>query len=64
MNLHGLLAQALVAWCLLLVACRLWLSHLHLLSVVYCPCDNLSQGFDKILGASIQMSIELPPIFV
>jgi len=64
MNLHGRLAQALVACGLVLVACRLWLVAHRFLSVVYCPCDNLSQGLCKIWGASIQMSIKFPPIFV
>jgi hypothetical protein len=63
MNLHGRLAQALVACGLMLAACRLWLVAHHFLSVVYCPCDKLSQVC-KIWGASIQMSIELPPIFI
>ena len=55
MDLHGLLAQALVACRLMLVACRLWLVAHLFLSVVYCPCDNLSQVC-KIWGVSIQMS--------
>jgi hypothetical protein len=56
MNLHGRLAQALVACGLMLVACRLWLVAHRFLSVVYCPCDNLSQVC-KIWGASKQMSL-------
>jgi hypothetical protein len=49
MDLNSLLAQALVACRLVLVACRLWLVAHRFLSVVYCPCDNLSQGLCNIL---------------
>jgi len=62
MNLHGRLAQTYVACRLMLVACRLWLVAHRFLSVVYCPCDNLSQVCNT-LDVSIQMSIYFPPIF-
>jgi hypothetical protein len=43
MNLHGLLAQALVACRLMLVACRLWLPHACRLSLD-APAPSVSSG--------------------
>ena len=39
----------------MLVACRLMLLSHRYLSVVYCPCDNLSQGFYNNLDASLNV---------